>query len=59
MPGWLRVFMDVNPVSLMTTAMCGLMNGGVTWEQVGLALLAPLLLTVMLAPLTLWLYRRR
>ena len=59
MPGWLRVFVDVNPVSLMTTAMRGLMNGGVTWEQLGLALLAPVLLTVMLAPLTLWLYRRR
>ncbi len=59
MPGWLRVFVEVNPVSLMTTAMRGLMNGGVTWEQLSLALLAPLLLTVVLAPLTLWLYRRR
>ena len=59
MPGWLRVFVEVNPVSLMTTAMRGLMNGGATWEQLGLALLAPLLLTVVLAPLTLWLYRRK
>lgn len=59
MPGWLRVFVEVNPVSLMTTAMRGLMNGGATWEQLGLALLAPLLLTIVLAPLTLWLYRRR
>ena len=30
MPDWLRAFVDVNPVSLMTTAMRGLMNGGVT-----------------------------
>ena len=59
MPGWLRVFVEVNPVSLMTTAMRGLMNGGATWTQLGLALLAPLLLTVVLAPLTLWLYRRK
>ena len=59
MPGWLRVFVDVNPVSLMATAMRGLMNGGVTWTQLGLALLAPALLTVVLAPVTLWLYRRR
>jgi ABC-2 type transport system permease protein len=59
MPGWLRVFVDVNPVSLMTTAMRGLMNGGITWAQLGLALLAPALLTVLLAPVTLWLYRRR
>lgn len=59
MPDWLRIFVDVNPVSLMATAMRGLMNGGVTWTQLGLALLAPALLTVILAPLTLWLYRRR
>jgi len=59
MPDWLRVFVDVNPVSRMTTAMRGLMNGGATWGAIGLALLTPALLTVTLAPLTLWLYRRR
>jgi ABC-2 type transport system permease protein len=59
MPGWLRVFVEVNPVSLMATAMRGLMNGGATWAQIGLALLAPALLTVSLAPVTLWLYRRK
>lgn len=59
MPGWLRVFVDVNPVSLMTTAMRGLMNGGITWAQFGLALLTPALLTALLAPVTLWLYRRK
>jgi ABC-2 type transport system permease protein len=59
MPPWLRTFVDVNPVSLMTTAMRGLMNGSATWGEVGLALLAPALLTATLAPLTLWLYRRR
>lgn len=59
MPDWLRVFVDVNPVSKMTTAMRGLMNGGATWGAIGLALLTPALLTVTLAPLTLWLYRRR
>ena len=59
MPDWLRVFVDVNPVSRMTTAMRGLMNGGATWGEIGLALLTPALLTVTLAPLTLWLYQRR
>jgi ABC-2 type transport system permease protein len=59
MPQWLRAFVDVNPVSLMTTAMRGLMSGEATWSEIGLALLAPALLTVTLAPLTLWLYRRR
>ena len=35
------------------------MGGGVTWTEIGLALLGPAILTVTLAPLTLWLYRRR
>jgi ABC-2 type transport system permease protein len=58
-PGWLRVFVDVNPVSLMTTAMRGLMAGNATAAQLGAALIAPILLTVVLAPLTLYLYRRK
>jgi ABC-2 type transport system permease protein len=59
MPGWLRAFVEVNPVSLMTTAMRGLMAGTATFEQVSMALIAPVALTVILAPLTIWLYRRQ
>jgi ABC-2 type transport system permease protein len=59
MPGWLRAFVDINPVSLMTTAMRGLMGGGASLAEVGLALLAPVVLTLVLAPTTLWLYLRR
>jgi ABC-2 type transport system permease protein len=59
MPGWLRAFVIVNPVSLMTSAMRGLMAGDATTQAVLLALAAPVALTVLLAPLTLWLYRRR
>jgi len=59
MPGWLRAFVEINPVSLMTTALRGLMSGGASAGQVALALVAPAALTALLAPLTLWLYRRR
>ena len=59
MPGWLRAFVDVNPVSLMTTAMRGLMGSGADLSQVLLALIAPVVLTAILAPVTLWLYLRR
>jgi ABC-2 type transport system permease protein len=59
MPGWLRAFVEVNPVSLMTSAMRGLMGGTATVEQVGVALIAPITLTVLLAPVTVWLYRRQ
>jgi ABC-2 type transport system permease protein len=59
MPGWLRAFVDVNPVTLMTTAMRGLMSGAASFEQIALALVGPLALTFVLAPVTLWLYRRK
>jgi ABC-2 type transport system permease protein len=59
MPDWLRAFVDVNPVSLMTTALRGLMGGGATLGQIALALIAPVALTAVLAPTTLWLYLRR
>ncbi|MBX3582406.1 MAG: ABC transporter permease [Rhizobiaceae bacterium] len=58
MPGWLRAFVDVNPVSLMTTALRGLMSGSATATEIALALVAPIALTLILAPVTLWLYVR-
>jgi ABC-2 type transport system permease protein len=59
MPGWLRTFVEVNPVSLMTTALRGLMGGTANAADIGLALIAPAALTIVLAPATLWLYSRR
>lgn len=59
MPGWLAAFVEVNPVSLMTTAIRGLMGGGATLGEVAAGLLAPAVLTAVLAPLTLVLYRRQ
>jgi ABC-2 type transport system permease protein len=59
MPGWLRAFVEVNPISLMTTAIRGLMNGGADAGGIALALIAPAVLTVLLAPTVLWLYRRQ
>jgi ABC-2 type transport system permease protein len=59
MPGWLRAFVEVNPVSLMTTAIRGLMGGGATLGEVALAPVFPAVLTLVLAPVTLWLYARK
>ncbi|MCE6950827.1 ABC transporter permease [Cereibacter sphaeroides] len=59
MPGWLRGFVEVNPVSLMATALRGLMGGTASAGQIAAALAAPVALTLLLAPLTVWLYRRR
>jgi ABC-2 type transport system permease protein len=59
MPGWLRAFVEVNPISHMANAMRGLMGDGATLSQIGMALIAPVALTVVLAPVTLFLYRRQ
>ncbi|HWE20742.1 MAG TPA: ABC transporter permease [Hyphomicrobiaceae bacterium] len=59
MPGWLRGFVEINPVSLMATAIRALMAGSATLDQIALALIAPVLMTVLLAPITLWLYRKQ
>lgn len=59
MPGWLRVFVEVNPVTLMTSAMRGLMAGTADLRMVMLALIAPVSLTAVLAPVTIWLYRKQ
>jgi ABC-2 type transport system permease protein len=58
MPGWLASIVGANPVSWMATAMRGLMAGTASLAEVALALSAPLVLTAVLAPVTLWLYRR-
>lgn len=59
MPEFLRTIVECNPISWMTTAMRGLMGGGITIKQLVLAVSAPIVLTATLAPLTLRLYRRK
>jgi ABC-2 type transport system permease protein len=59
MPGWLRTFVDVNPVSLLVYAMRGILSDTATWSLIGVALIAPAILTAVLAPVALMLYNRR
>jgi ABC-2 type transport system permease protein len=59
MPGWLRTFVGVNPVSLLVDAVRGLMRGTAEPEQIGGVLLATILLTAIFGPLTMRLYRTR
>ena len=59
MPGWLRVIVNLNPVSHMATAIRGLMEGTAVPGETLLALAAPAVLTAVLAPVTLWLFRRQ
>ncbi len=59
MPGWLESFVNANPISHITTALRGLFAGGATLGQVGLALVAPVAVTALLAPVVVLLYRRK
>ncbi|MFC7647541.1 ABC transporter permease [Streptosporangium lutulentum] len=58
MPGWLRVWSDVNPVSLMSDAMRGLLNGGAVAGPLlgGLAWMAGAI--VIFFPLAMRAYRK-
>ncbi len=60
MPGWLRAFVDVNPLSHVATAARGLMNGaGGAGGSISWALIATAVIAAVCAPLALCLYGRR
>ncbi len=59
MPGWLQAVVSVNPVTLLVTAVRGLMDGTATAAQIGLALIAPAIITAIFGPLAMRLYRRK
>ena len=58
LPGWLKAFVDVNPVSHIVTAARGLMGGTAEAADIGLVLLIAVGITAVFAPLTTRLYRR-
>lgn len=60
MPGWLRAFVDVNPLSHVATAARGLMNDtGDTGAAVAWSLAATAVVTLVCAPIALRLYGKR
>lgn len=58
MPGWLQAFVAVNPVSLIVTALRGVLGGAPALTDIALAMMAPLLIVAIFAPLTMRLYAR-
>jgi ABC-2 type transport system permease protein len=57
LPGWLKAFVDLNPISHLVTASRGLMEGSATAGDIGLVLATAAALTAVFAPLTTHLYR--
>jgi len=58
LPGWLRDFVNVNPVSHLISAMRDLANHGTVSAEVGWTLLAGLVVIAIFAPLSVRSYRR-
>ncbi len=59
MPGWLRSWVDVNPVSQLVTAVRGLMAGSPDAGAIGWSLIGCAALVAVFGPLTMRAYRRR
>lgn len=59
LPGWLEVIVENNPVSHLVTAVRGLMGGDAQAGDILWVLAATAVLTLVFAPLTMHLYRRR
>jgi ABC-2 type transport system permease protein len=58
LPGPLRAFVDVNPISLLATSSRGLMEGTADGSDILVVLAVAVALTAVFAPLTTRLYRR-
>ncbi|MGW4395337.1 ABC transporter permease [Amycolatopsis nivea] len=60
MPGWLKAWADISPVSLMSDVMRGLLNGGAAYGGSLLGALAWMAgAVVVFFPLATWAYRKR
>nr|AMP54449.1 ABC2_membrane [uncultured bacterium] len=59
MPSWLQSFVDVNPMSILTTATRGLMEGNANAGDIGLVFLSSVALVAVFGPLTMYLYNRK
>ncbi|GEB77278.1 ABC transporter permease [Sporolactobacillus inulinus] len=59
MPGWLRAFVNINPVSILTTSLRQLMGGQVNWMQIIWVLIVSAVLILIFAPVTMYLYRNK
>ena len=58
MPGWVQAFVDVNPITHLTTAARGLVHGSVEVSDIGWVLLWSVGLVAVFAPLTMRLYNK-
>ncbi|MEX1122651.1 MAG: ABC transporter permease, partial [Balneolales bacterium] len=59
MPGWLEAFVNVNPISILATAMRGLMHGTPVLWEISLVFLFSAGLVALFGPVTMYLFRHK
>jgi ABC-2 type transport system permease protein len=59
MPGWLKAFVEANPVSQLVTVVRDLMHGTASAGDIAWVLVAAGALVVVFGPLTMHLYRSK
>ncbi|TAA71676.1 ABC transporter permease [Planococcus salinarum] len=59
LPNWLQSFVEINPISILATAVRGAMHGTATVQQVMLVLVVSVVMTAIFAPITIYLYRNK
>ncbi|MFO7191413.1 MULTISPECIES: ABC transporter permease [Thermocrispum] len=59
LPGWLKAFVDINPVSVISDAVRGLMLGGPVADPLMWSIVWALGFLVVFAPLSVWAFKRR
>jgi ABC-2 type transport system ATP-binding protein len=58
MPGWLQSFISWNPLAWQVDAVRGLLSGNSSWPVILKAIGASALLTAILFPITVWIYKK-
>lgn len=59
LPSYLKAFVEINPISLVATAVRELMQGTASFEQIGWALLSSFVFVLIFGPLTMYLYKNK
>ena len=59
LPGWLAAFVNVNPITILVSAIRGLMHGEPVNGEIGVVLAVSAGLIVVFGPLTMYVYRRK
>jgi ABC-2 type transport system permease protein len=59
LPRWLEAFVNVNPITILVTAIRGLIHGHQVTSEIGLVFAVSAALVALFAPLTMYVYRKK